>query len=282
MIPANHHPDRTAVRKRLLAAMVSTGVACATLASALAAAQSPKAAAPPGRETVVVQEVKVQKKAGPPPRKPARKPGALKGVVRIERAQVLGMDMEAQVEQFLQQFRPILRAEYHVLRVACELTPGQRQGLARAAERTLRDATRKYLETMRRPMTAAQRSAIEPRRLIQEGLSQAVQAQLPPEQAARYQEELSRRNADRRRLAVRNLIARLDQDLVLSARQRDQLDESLTSHWDDAWGQSLELFTADHAFLPPIPDQHVAPFLNESQKKIWRGTQKVRGFFGGF
>jgi hypothetical protein len=42
------------------------------------------------------------------------------------------------------------------------------------------------------------------------------------------------------------------------------------------------MFMSDYQFLPPIPDQYIAPLLNDSQKKIWRGTQKVQYFWGGF
>ena len=38
----------------------------------------------------------------------------------------------------------------------------------------------------------------------------------------------------------------------------------------------------DYQFFPPIPDQYVAPFLNDPQKKVWRSTQKVQTFWGGF
>ena len=101
------------------------------------------------------------------------------------------------------------------------------------------DATKKYVESHAPPHDPAQRAANDPRRLIEEGLVQALKSQLPAEQAARYQEELTKRAASRKRLALRNLVARLDHDLVLSPDQRDKISESLAAHWDDSWGQSL-------------------------------------------
>jgi hypothetical protein len=294
--------------KRLIATLLSTSAVCATLMSPMARAQLPEGAVTPGGTSVVV-EVKVEKKADPPAKK---KDGAapfeamknamveemqrrgglpqVKGKQEVKkpvgRAAFLKVpagnarvNWDAQVQQFTQQFRPILRAEYHVVRVACGLTPEQRKVIARAAEQVLRDAATKHLETMRRPMTMAQRASHDPRRLIQEGLASAVKAQLPADQAARYQDELAKRNAGRKQVAVRNLVARLDHDLILSPEQRDQLSESLSSHWDDSWGQSLEMFMYN-GYLPPIPDQYVAPYLSETQRRIWRSTQKVQGFFG--
>jgi hypothetical protein len=93
---------------------------------------------------------------------------------------------------------------------------------------------------------------------------------------------MARRDASRKQLAVRNLVARLDRDLVLGSDQRDKVAESLSSHWDDSWCTSLEMLMQDNQYLPPIPDHYVAPFLNDAQKTIWRSIQKVHGFWGGF
>ena len=291
----------TGMMKRLFATFLSTSVVCATLTSTMARAQLPKGAATAGGTTVTVQAVTVEKKADAPAKKDGAAPfeamkkamveemqrraglpqakgkqAATKAALRADLVKVQAM---RQAQQFTQQFRPILRAEYHVVRIVCELTPEQRKVIARAAEQVLRDAARTYVETMRRPMTMAQRLSHDPRRLILEGLAAVVKAQLPPEQAARYQEELAKRNAGRKQTAVRNLVARLDHDLILSPEQRKTISESLSSHWDDSWGQSLETFMYN-AYLPPIPDQYVAPSLSETQRRIWRSTPKVQGFFG--
>jgi hypothetical protein len=198
------------------------------------------------------------------------------------RAAPVAVNINGQVQQYMQQFRPILRAEYHIVRVVCRLSPEQRKEIARAGEQTMREAAKKYVDLMRRPMTAAQRAALDPRKQIREGLATAVKTRLSPELAAKYQEEITRRDAARKQLAVRNLVARLDRDLVLSPDQRGKVAESLASHWEDSWCQSIEMFMYDNQIVPPIPDQYIAPFLNDAQKKIWRGTQKAQVFYGGF
>jgi hypothetical protein len=224
-------------------------------------------------------------KAAPAPRtvatrRPAQAAAAIAREVQMVKMQVAMGNNQAQ--QFIQQFRPILRSEYHIVRVVCRPTPEQRQQIARAGEQAMRDAAVKYVDMMRRPMTAAQRAALDPRKQIREGLARSVKAVLSAELASRLKDEMVRRDASRQQLAVRNLVARLDHDLILSPDQRDKVAESLRTHWDDSWGQSLEMFMYDYQFMPPIPDQHVAPFLNDSQKKVWRGTQKVQTFWGGF
>ena len=286
--------------KRLLPALLSTSVACATLTSVLAMARlqeaaTSKAALPqdvPAAKPVEARTSTVRiYKTAPRPKgaaAPVEKKAEAKlqvGKAVIKRAQPLAVrvnNQDGQVQQMMMQIRPVLRAEFHIIRVACRPTPEQRKAIAQAAEQTLRDVTKNYVESMRRPMTAAQRAANDPRRMIEEGLLQAIKPQLPAEQVARYQEELTKRAAGRKRLALRNLVARLDHDLVLSPEQRDKLSESLSANWDDAWGQSLEMYLYDNNFFPQISDQYVVPFLNESQKKVWKGAQRFQTFWGGF
>ena len=119
-------------------------------------------------------------KAAPAPRAVATRrpaPAAAKAAaVQMIRMGVALGNNDGQVQQFMQQFRPILRSEYHIVRVVCRPTPEQRQQIARAGEQALRDAAMKYVDMMRRPMTAAQRAALDPRKQIREGLARAVKA----------------------------------------------------------------------------------------------------------
>jgi hypothetical protein len=289
--------------KRLFPAVVSTSVACAIVSSALALTDTQEAAVTkPARPreqaapTIKAPEdkppkVKVYKSA---PRPKGAVAAAKKRTTEVRQVQkalavagaapamAFAVNLDGQAQQMMMQFRPIIRAEFHVIRAACQPTPEQRKAVAQAAEQTLRDATKKYVEAMRRPMTMAQRAANDPRRLIEQGLAEAINSRLSADQAGRYQAELAKRAAARKRVALRNLVARLDHDLILSPDQRARISESLAAHWDDSWGQSIEMFMNDNNFLPQIPDRLVEPVLNESQVKIWKTTPKYQGFFGGF
>jgi hypothetical protein len=301
---------------RLISTLLTSTAICVALLSALAFAQDRKvddpprppapapAKAPLDQMKKVASEVLLKgfvqvEAAKPAAAKAAVQPKAAIGKVEVQQKAAVAkraagvakggavrfmgaVDLDGQIQQFVVQFRPILGAEYHVVRVVCQLTLEERKTIAREAERALKDVARKYAEGMRRPMNMNDRAALEPRKMIQDGLLHTAKAHLQAAQVARYEEELSRRRAGRKQLAVRNLVARLDRDMVLTALQRDQIARSLSSHWDDSWGQSLEMFMHDYNFFPPIPDQHVAPFLKDPQKKIWRSTQRSQVFFGGF
>ncbi len=117
----------------------------------------------------------------------------------------------------------------------------------------------------------------DPMQLARDRLASAVKTCLSAEQAARFQEELDKRTLDRRRSAAGVLVARLDREMILSAKQREQITESLLAHWNDAWCSSLQNFIYNDQFFPNIPDAHVVKFLNDAQKKIWPTIPKNQG-----
>jgi len=186
--------------------------------------------------------------------------------------------LNLQEQQFQQQFRPILRAEIAYIRKVCQPTDEQLRNLADEGERHLKSAVKKYAELQARMQNGRWRATDrmpDLRTLIREGMAGSVGSHLSVEQAALYRDEIEKRIAQRRQVIVRNIVARLDQDLGLSAEQRDKLVDSLGSHWNDAWGTSLEAYLYSNNSLPQIPDQFVAPLLNDAQKKLWRAMPKA-------
>src|SRR5262249_11087272 len=71
------------------------------------------------------------------------------------------------------------------------------------------------------------------------------------------------------------LVARLDQDLTLSAEQRDKLSHSLSSNLNAIWLQQFEATLQQGNLIVPnsIPPKLVEPILNGTQKTIWRRNQ---------
>ncbi len=189
--------------------------------------------------------------------------------------------------QYLPQFQPLLKPELAFIRRVCRLNKEQSEQITKAADQRLRVAVREYAiaqNNMRqgRGRIRAQ-SMPDPRKLVQQQLTKLVQQKLSAEQANAYQQERDKRDAHRKRAAVLSLVAKLDEELVLTVEQRGKLIESLTTNWQGAWTQSLEiLIHNNNQYLPHIPDQHVVPFLNETQKTVWRGAQKQAMGHGGF
>ena len=194
-------------------------------------------------------------------------------------------NVNAWQQQFTTQFRQLLKAELHFVRVVCQPTKPQYQPISVAGEKAMKRAVKEFAEVQKKMMRGVrageQPGYPDPRKLITDGLSQSIKATLSAEQAARYQEELDKRAVNRKQVALRNLVAKLDQDLILTAEQRGKLTESLSAGWKDAWGQSLEMLFYVENYFPSLPDSDVLPILNDTQKEVWRGTVKAdNGFWG--
>jgi len=190
--------------------------------------------------------------------------------------------------QYLPQFQRLLKPEVAFIRRVCQPNEEQHSQIVKSADQRLRLAVREYAiaqNNMRRPRVIGfrARSMPDPRKLVQQQLAKLVKLKLSAEQAKAYQQECDKRNAHRKHATVLSLVAKLDQELVLTAEQRGKLIESLSSNWEDGWLQSLQILVHNHQYLPNLPDSDVVPFLNETQKTIWRGSPKHSiTHWGGF
>ena len=208
------------------------------------------------------------------------------GVVAVAPAAL--PDDDPTVQQWILQCRPYLKSEFAFVKATCGLDKAQRERIALAGEQALREAARKAARSQNMPQVlgGAQAESNNPRRAIRKGLAEAVKANLPPDKAGRFLEEVEARDAQHKRAAVVNLVAKLDHELYLSAEQRGKLQEALAKNWDGSWCESLEAMVAyGDQYFPMVPEEQVAPFLNGEQKKIWSTVQKVQynamSFWGG-
>ncbi len=199
-------------------------------------------------------------------------------------AEVVGGDPLEQ--QFLQQFRQLSKAELNFVRAVCQPNAEQSKKIKAAGDVGLKTAVKKFAEVQKK-MQQGVRAGQEPqwpdpRKLISDALLKSVKETLSADQAKRYEAELEKRTAARKRAALLNLVAKLDKDLVLTADQRGKLTDVLDSNWKDAWGQQLEVFMYGDSYMPVLPDAQVTPVLTEKQKLIWTGIPKQHNQFWGW
>ena len=197
------------------------------------------------------------------------------------KAPALRQQDDVMLQQFEQQwgaqFRQLYKTELHFMRSVCQPTKQQYDKIAADGEPALKATISKFAATWRRPVAADEQP--DPRTLIAEALVKSAGAILSPEQAARYRTELDQRTAARKRIAVLNLVCKLDQLLILTAEQRGKLGEILENNWNDAWNQPQWL-TMGNQYFPSMPDDKILPVLTESQKTVWRDTPKGNIHFG--
>ncbi len=278
---------------RLRDLLVLIGVACAVPGSSFVLGQvqvqfvplappAEKKQEEPARADAAKKQAKVEAK-------PAARAKVAVKAVRLQPARVVGVPapavLDAQAAQYVQQFRPMFRAEYYFIRNTCGLNADQRKQLARMGETAVKAAARSFVEAQQKMMRGGWRPGTEypePRKLIEQELAQVMSPLLSPDQKSRYKAELEKRAASHKQVVIDNLVAKLDSDLVLTADQRTRLVEALSANWKDAWCQSLEMLTNLDSFFPSIPDQVVAPILTDHQREVWRRIPRNSNVFWGF
>jgi hypothetical protein len=234
------------------------------------------------------------KKSAPARSKPATaKGGTLLGVIvnalgddpggnrrRVQAVQDQNIrNLEA---QFRPQFQQLLYTELAFLRRACAPDAKPFVEVAKAAKADLRGPLHEYVASMYGPRFQGGPTAVDPRAAMQKLIVPLVEAKLGPEKARLYRQECDKRAEARKHAVVVNLVAALDERLVLTAGQRAKLVESLSAKYENSWESNCEYFAFSGEYLPSIPEQSIVPLLSREQKSVWRDTSSRNGqvFFG--
>ncbi|MDA1055249.1 MAG: hypothetical protein O3C40_32920 [Planctomycetota bacterium] len=181
-------------------------------------------------------------------------------------------------KQLLPQFTPLATAELSFIHRACDLNLEQRKKIKAASDTCVKVAARRYAMAQRGMMIGrsgrSQPTVPDPAELLHQALAKVLEETLQEEQQTVYAAEMEKRRAFRKRVAIDNTVAAIDERLVLTIDQRQQLTETLDKNWQPSWVQSMEMQMNNNQYLPSIPDQFVVPVLSETQKQVWRAAQK--------
>ncbi|MGP0065424.1 MAG: hypothetical protein ACLQGP_17700 [Isosphaeraceae bacterium] len=266
---------------RLLLILASGIVAGGILTSALALAQAPA--------TPLKESSKDRKNGHPVPGQESGKAAEIEEARAKEREALLRV-FAARKERLVatrrrqrfnlaNQLRPLYRYELMSVRTACGLTPEQfrliRPETDTAFDEVIANLFEAQLELRSGPGQVPQARDYET--LIRDAVFRVVKRHVPAGRWAAFQEDLGRRESSRKQAGVEFLVAILDRELRLSGPQRDQLEHSLSAHWDSRWYWALEVTLGGNACVPPIPDELVRPYLSETQRGIWSRTYKFEG-----
>jgi hypothetical protein len=186
-----------------------------------------------------------------------------------------------QAQQFEQFLQPLLRVELTLVRHACGSLPAEarREVLASA-----RQAVRELAERVARRQIEGQGHTppVDVRLALHEQVAAALEPRATPEEFAAYQRE-SRQRQERRAEAARlRIVAKLDQQLGLTADQRRAVLEDLRTHWEADWIRELE--NHDGMMIndrPPAPDfaaVRIMPHLDPLQRTQWTEWSKAAGW----
>jgi len=211
----------------------------------------------------------VEKKAEVPAKKEEAK--VEKKVVVGKRAAVVAapvQNLDPWIQQMTPQLRPMVRAQLHLIATACSPTPEQRKEFAAEGERVLKDVARRCAEMQMGQ--AGNRKMSDPGQMIAEALGVALKDRLTAEQRARYEAETKARAEARRRLVVNNLVASLDDELVLTPDQRAAIVAAMVKNYDESWCSTLQVLMYGTQFFPTVPDNLITPTLSPNQLNAWK------------
>jgi hypothetical protein len=196
-------------------------------------------------------------------------------------------NLENAVQQHMRQARPLVRAELIFVRKVCGLEMEQFRRVHQDTEAAFKDAITKIVEAHQqvrvRVAGKVQRAQVpDAIGLLRGRLAAVMKNDLTPEQFARYEAEVEKRDAFQKDSAVRFLVDAIDREVYLSDDQRLKLTESLLAHWDPSWNSTLEYVLYGNRFFAAGVDPYVTPYLDSTQKKIWAGVQRVGAVGGAF
>jgi hypothetical protein len=189
---------------------------------------------------------------------------------------ILDRQKENLIARYTSLGRPLLRAELIFVRHVCSLDQEQFRRLSRDAELVLKHVVSGIANDWINQRKIALGSDLDGGKRLQDGLTALMKKTLSEPQWSRYAAELEKRHAGRKPIAIRYLVAAIDRELYLSEDQRATLAELLSAHWNEGWDIYLDYMLQGNALYPADVDSVVRPILNEVQRKLWQGSQRVR------
>jgi len=260
------------IGKALGRTTVATGVATVVLASAVGPDRPSMAA--PQQPVIVVRTTQERVEV----KKAEAQVGKAVDVLIQKQAVAIDARNPAVIDQnTLGQLSPIFRLELRTLTSVAAPTPAQRREIAIEAGRGVKELARNLaaINNGNRPVGRAVSARSDPRKLIHDSVAAAAKSKLTPEQFIRFQAESEQKTQDRREVVLLNIVAKIDQLLILSPDQRGKLQESLRAQWDDRIYPQIEMLVTYDAYFPAIPDAQIRPILTDAQRKVWQDVQKI-------
>lgn len=186
-----------------------------------------------------------------------------------------------QTQQFEQFLQPLLRVELALVRHACgSLSAEARQEVLAAARQAVRELAERVAR--RQIEGVGDLGTVDVRLELHEQVAAALEPRATREEFTAYERE-SRSRQERRAEAARlRIVAKLDQQLGLTATQRREVLEDLRTHWQADWIRELE--NHDGVMIndqPPAPDfaaARIVPHLDPIQRTQWTAWSKAAGW----
>jgi hypothetical protein len=188
--------------------------------------------------------------------------------------------IKQQATHWEQQFTKMLYGDLELLRVVCgDLPRESRRAIATSGEQAARDAALQMAELQvggrqrrgRRaePKPDAEKSPDNPVAIVSAALTKSVAEHAGSEQAKAFAEQIAQRDDRRKAAVIREIVAVLDGELVLTASQREEIERSLREQWNDSMAMTLQGIHMNNGLrvFPGLPGACVSPHLTKAQRQ---------------
>jgi len=202
-------------------------------------------------------------------------PAVPANVARERRRQV-----EQQAKQMEQFFHPPLQAELELVRRSCgSLEPAARKAIVAAGNEAVKATSKQFAAWQ---FGDRGKKRFDAREMIHTAVAAAVKPHAKPEEFAAYEQEHAARTARRERAARTLIVTKVDQQLELSAAQRDAIAADLEKRWQAGWIRELDdnggMRIGNYPPAPDFADTCIAPHLDERQKTEWKQWTQQAGW----
>ena len=216
--------------------------------------------------------------------------------------------IKQQATHWEQQFTKILYGDLELLRALCgDLPRESRRAIAKTGEQAVKDAALQMAELQMggrqrrlaqgiviqggavvvngkavinmnplaqpgrpaKPKPDVEKSPDNPVTILSATLTKSVAEHVGSEQAKAFAEQIARRDDRRKAAMIREIVAVLDGELVLTASQREEIERSLREKWNDSMAMTLQGIHMNNGrrVFPGVPGACVSPHLTKAQRQ---------------
>jgi len=173
----------------------------------------------------------------------------------------------------------LLYGELEMIRsISGDIPRDARRAIAQAGEQAVKEAAVRLAELQFGGRKGEENTAGDPAARVSDSLAKSLVEHVGSPQAAAFTRQIAERSERRKVATVHEIVAVLDGELFLTARQRKQIERSLLETWNDAMALSLEgvHWIDDRRVFPGLPADCINPHLSEAQRKRF-APQENRG-----
>ena len=133
------------------------------------------------------------------------------------------------------------------------------------------DVLKKIVSPAAEPVTTpdAGKPTDDPLSFFSAALTESLKEHVGSEQAEEFFRQIAARNERRKAATAHAIVAALDEELCLTAAQREAIERSILERWSDSMCMAMQGMHTNNGvrIFPGLPDECVRPHLTRTQRE---------------